>query len=252
MATPLPWSHSILERFNTCPRQLEEMNVLKNFQDSKNSASTWGDEVHKVFERYIRIAHPLVQQYGYDLAVSSAAVRETLPPTMSMYEGYLKQFVTRPGQMLVEQKYAINRALQPCDFFDADVWGRGIIDVLTINGALADVDDHKTGKRKVDMQQLIIFAVLTFYHHPAVLCVRTRFHWIKTGEVDERIFFRHQLEEMWTGWPKDATREAWEGLVPRLEKYARAFRIGVFNPKKSGLCRQYCPVKSCEYNGVTR
>jgi hypothetical protein len=251
MSAPLPWSHSILERFNTCPHQLEQMNVLKNFQDSKNSASTWGDEVHKVFERYIRTMHPAVQQIGYDAAIAMQT-DDILPPTMKMYEGYLKQFVTRPGLMLVEQKYAINRALQPCDFFDPMVWGRGIIDVLTVNGMLADVDDHKTGKRKVDMQQLVISAVLTFYHHPGVLCVRTRFHWVKTGEMDERIFFRHQLQELWTGWPKDATREAWEGLVPRLERYAKAFHIGVFNPKKSGLCRQYCPVKTCEYCGGTR
>ena len=252
MPTPLPWSHSLLQRFDTCPRQLEEMNVLKNFQDSKNTASTWGDEVHKVFEQYIRHVHAFTQIDCYEAAHADAVALGMLPPTMSMYAGYLKQFVTRPGRMLVEQKYAINRALQPCDFFDPMVWGRGIIDVLTINGALADVDDHKTGKRKMDMQQLIIFAVLTFYHHPGVLCVRTRFHWIKTGEVDERIFFRSQLPELWTGWPKDAEREAWEGLVPRLERYAKAFHIGVFNPKKSGLCRQYCPVKTCEYCGGTR
>lgn len=252
MSVPLPWSHSILERFNTCPRMLEEMNVLKNFTDTKNTAATWGDEVHRVFEQYIRTVHPLVQAIGYDAALADATLHDRLPPTMAMYEGYLKQFVIRPGRMLVEQKYAIDRNLQPCDFFARDVWGRGIIDVLTIDGDVAHVDDHKTGKRKVDMQQLIIFALMTFYHHPEVNTVLTAFHWIKTGEKDVRVFHRSQIGEMWTGWPKTAEREAWEGLVPRLTVYAKAFHIGVFNPKKSGLCRQHCPVKSCEYCGVTR
>jgi len=253
MTTPLPWSHSSIEQFHTCPRKYEELKVLRNFQDEKNPASLWGDEVHKAFEKWIRHVVELKPLVGVEGAIADAELHNVLPVSMQQYVPYLRQFVIRPGTTLAEQQYAITRELKPCDFFAPDVWGRGIIDVLTLDGNVADVDDHKTGKnRKVDMQQLIIFAILTFYHHPQIDTVRTRFHWLQLGAVDERVFYRHQIPELWGGYPANAHRDAWEGLVARLERYAKAFHLGVFPPKKSGLCRKFCAVKTCEYWGGTR
>ena len=96
------------------------------------------------------------------------------------------------------------------------VAGRAVIDVLCINGAVAHVDDHKTGKnRKKDMQQLIIFALMVFYHHPEVNAVHTAFHWVQHGfdeaGKDRETFYRHQIPDLW------------ETLVPKLQRYKAAF-----------------------------
>lgn len=219
---PLPWSHSSISSFDTCGRMYEEIKVHHNFQDQKNPASIWGDQVHIAFEKYL----------GEGVA---------LPANMTQYFDYLQQFRIRPGKLLVEKKYALNLQLKPTDFFAADVWGRGIIDVLTLYNNVADVDDHKTGAtRKKDMQQLIIFALLTFYHHPEIDTVHCRFHWLQLGAVDKETFYRHQIPALW------------ETLLPKLDRYMRAFHLGVFHPKKSGLCKRHCAVRTCEHWGGGR
>jgi hypothetical protein len=206
----------------TCGRQYEEIKVLHNFQDQKNEASIWGDAVHQAFEKNLGEGAPL-------------------PANMVQYDEYLEQFRGRPGILLVEQKYAINKLLQPTDFFAKDCWGRGIVDVLQIDASVAHVDDHKTGKnRKKDMQQLIIFALLVFYHHPQVDTVHCTFHWTQLGAKDTETFYRHQINALW------------ETLIPKLDRYARAFHTGTFQPNPSGLCKGYCAVKTCEYWGSGR
>lgn len=219
---PLPWSHSALSGFDTCPRQYEELKVLRNFQDQKNPASIWGDEVHVAMEKYLKGDAPL-------------------PDNMVQYKPYLQAFLARPGKLLAEQEYGLDIHLRPCAFLGPDVWMRGIIDVLTLDGAVAWVDDHKTGKnRKKDMQQLIIFALLTFYHHPEINTAHCAFHWLQLGVKDVETFYRHQIPELW------AT------LIPKLQKYKRAFDMGVFQAKPSGLCKKHCAVSTCEYWGSGR
>ncbi len=209
----------------TCARQYEEIKVLRHFQDQKNEASIWGDEVHREFEKYLQLG-------GGELG------RAALPTTMHAHIPYLDSYLARPGQLLVEQEYGLNLQLQPCEFLGRDVWMRGIIDVLTLDGDAAWVDDHKTGNnRKKDMQQLVIFALLTFYHHPQVQTAHCAFHWLQLGAQDTETFTRDQIPYLWST------------LTPKLQLYRRAFALGVFPPKPSGLCKRHCAVTTCEYHG---
>jgi len=221
---PLPWSHSTLAGFDTCPRQYEEIKVHKNYQDAKNPASIWGDEVHHAFEVYLKASGAL-----------------PLPINMQCYTEYLDNFLARRGTLLAEQKYGLDVKLRPCDFLAPEVWMRGIVDVLTLDGDTAYVDDHKTGKnRKVNMQQLIVFSLLVFYHHPPIDTCHVAYHWLQLGAKDTKTFHRAEIPAMW------------ESLMPRLTAYKKAFDMGIFPPKPSGLCRRNCAVDSCEYFGGGR
>jgi hypothetical protein len=237
MAKPLPWSHSSLAGFATCARQYEEIKVLRNFQDQKNDQSIWGDRFHTMAEEYIKA------RVAAEKSDVNADAPVTLPLEMQQYEKYLEQFVRRSGETLAEQEYGLDIHLKPCAFLGSDVWMRGIIDVLTLESREAWVDDHKTGKRKKDMQQLIIFALLAFYHHPEVDTVHTAFHWVAVPDPvhgyakDTETFHRRQIDDLW------AT------LTPKLKDYARAFHSGVFQAKPSGLCKRHCAVNTCEYWG---
>src|SRR5574337_374882 len=216
MTTPLPWSHSSLQGFDTCARQYEEIKVLRHFKSADNEASLWGNEFHTAAELYLK---------------GEAALGERF----AGYKDYLDQFLAMPGKLYAEQEYALDRALRPCAFSGPEVWGRGIIDVLVLNGTHAMVADHKTGKRKKDMQQLIIFALLVFYHHPEIETCETTYRWLKTSEIDTETFHRSGIAAMW------------ETLIPKLQRYAQAFHVGVFPARPSGLCKKHCPVESCEY-----
>lgn len=222
MTKPLPWSHSNLQAFTTCPRQFEEVKVLRHFQDKKNEAALWGDEFHKAAEKYIK----------------AGKTDGLLSATFESYRDYLNFYITRPGVTYCEQMLGISRQLQPCGFYDKDnIWCRGIIDVLTLDGSVAYVDDHKTGKRKKDMQQLIIFALLAFYHHSHIQTAVTSYRWVAEGSTDTETFVRSQIPDLWNE------------ILPKLDRYKRAFHSGIFPANPSGLCAKYCPVNTCEYFG---
>lgn len=224
---PLPWTHSKLNAFEQCPRQFEEVQVLRHFTDAKGEASLWGDRFHKAAEQFIGqcVAAGEVTPLGADM----------LP-----YSGYFVQFIGRPGKTYVERRYALNLQLEPCGFFAPDVWCRAILDVLTLDGTVAYVDDHKTGKnRKKDMQQLIISALHVFYWHPEIETCHTAFHWVQFGfdesAKDRETFHRHQIPKLW------------ETLVPKLQRYKAAFNAETFPAKPNGLCKKHCSVDTCEY-----
>lgn len=242
---PPAWSHSALESFETCPRKHEQVKVLKFFAEPKNDAASWGDEFHRAAEVYIKAAAERRPIYGVDEAIAGMDEHTMLPKNMVQYAPYLRPFIERPGKTFAERKYALTIGLTPCGFFDKATWLRAIIDVLTLNGSVAHVDDHKTGRnRKKDMQQLIVFALATFYTHPEIDTVHTAYHWLQHGfgedAKDREVFYRYQIPDLWMQ------------LVPKLERYKAAFGAGIFQPKPSGLCKRHCPVNTCEYWGSGR
>jgi len=219
---PLPWSHSSLENFKNCPKQYYHLKVIKDVKDTPGEAALWGDMVHKQFERVLKTG-------------------EALPETLGDYESYIAGIRSLPGEVIAEQQLALNRDMTPCNWFDKQVWVRGIVDVLVIDGERAVVLDHKTGKnRKPSSRQLMLFALLVFEHYPAVRVCKTSFAWLKFkdspgGFLDTEIFRREQIPEMW------------QEFLPDLKQFVKAFKTETFTPRQSGLCNGWCGVKSCEH-----
>jgi hypothetical protein len=58
------------------------------------------------------------------------------------------------------------------------------------------------------------------------------------GTLSKHRITRAQIEQAWWRW-----RE-------RVAKLEAAHTTGVWNPKQSGLCKKYCPVTTCEFQGV--
>lgn len=218
---PLPWSHSSLTTYVGCPKKYYHLKVSKDFEDSPNEASLWGNRVHEALEFRLRDKTPLPEEY-------------------SEYEEYAKAIEVVAGEMLVEKELAITKDLKPCAMDDPDAWCRGIVDVLHINGPVARVLDHKTGKRKPDSKQLALFALLVFYHYPEVHVCKTGFMWLKTKEKDVAVYHRNDIPELW------------KLFIPDLTQYAKSFAGGIWTPRTSGLCKNYCPVASCDFNGKNR
>lgn len=216
---PLAWSHSALNDFNTCPKAYFHKRIAKDVVDTAGEAAMWGDRVHKAFEAYLK---------GY----KAGAI---LDPELEIYQGYLDNIAARPGEMYVEMQLAINKKLEPCDWFAKDVWMRGIIDVLHVNGTVGTVLDHKTGKPKSDPRQLKLFALLVFIHFPEVVQCDSEFQWLKFGTTDSASYLRSQEGGLW------------QELLPDLLRYRTAFKLEVFNPRPSGLCNGWCPVKQCQH-----
>ena len=64
----------------------------------------------------------------------------------------------------------LKKDFTPCKFNDPEVWARGIVDLLVINGDKARIIDYKTSKSSqyADTKQLELLALLTFKHFPEI------------------------------------------------------------------------------------
>lgn len=227
---PLPWSHSSLSDFLNCPRAYYHKRIAKDVADPPNDAGLAGDYMHKAFEAYLKDGAPLSETYPETIREWPQGIK---PP--AAYADYLDALKASSGDLHVECKYAITKALTPCGFFAPDVWCRGIIDVLHINGDRARVLDHKTGKRKQDGWQLKLCALLVFAHHPEVQSIKAGYLWLKDGALDTAEYKREEEGFLW------------QEFAPRIVQYKVAFEKEVFVARPSGLCNGWCPVKECEF-----
>jgi hypothetical protein len=108
--------------------------------------------------------------------------------------------------------------------------------LVVIHGDKAVVADYKTGKRK-PTEQLDLYANYVFAHHPEINKVTTGFIWLKEKKID------------WTPRERSEVPIIWQNFVPRVNKLESAYERDRWPAKTSGLCKAWCPVLSCEFNG---
>lgn len=214
------WSYSKLKNFEVCPRKHYEVDLAKTAaetqSDDPDSALNYGNRVHAVFKEAL---------------LNGAA----LPDEMSHLKIWVDRVKAGPGQLLVEQKYAINRNFQKTGYFAPDAWVRMIGDVVRIDRDIALVIDWKTGKIVEDSVQLMLMAQALFSHYPALKRVRSEFVWLKDDCTSPEVFDRKELADQWVE------------LMPRVNKLEDAHKAQSYPPKPGGLCKRYCPVQTCPY-----
>lgn len=214
------WSYSKMKAFETCPKQFYHVTVLNQFPFKDTDATIYGKEFHTVCENFIRD--------GVEV-----------PPKFSFIKPTLEKLASMPGDKHCELKMGLTADLEPCGFFDKDVWFRGIVDLLIIDGDKARVIDYKTGKsaKYADKGQLQLMALCVFKHFPQVETVKGALLFTVANEIVKQDYSIKNEGPMWTPW---------------LQKYAsleQAYETDVWNAKPSGLCRKHCPVVECPHNG---
>jgi len=218
MPKPFAWSFSKLKNYETCPLKYQQVDLLKAFREAPSKELKWGDEVHH--------------------AIAAALLNKmALPKEMQAYQPWLDKVNTIPGDLYVEQKYAINKDFKPTGYFDGDVWFRGIGDAVKIIRDRGVIVDWKTGAIKADSVQLMLMAQCLFSHFPQLVEVYTMYVWLKEDTKTVEIFTRQDLAD------------GWLGLFDRVNTLENATKTNNFPPKPSGLCKRHCPVASCQFHG---
>lgn len=213
---PKPWSHTLLDAFENCPRQMFEVRIAKRYADTPGKEMQWGRDVHKAFENYL--LHGTM-----------------LPVDLQMHQEFLDWFKALPGELAGEERIALNYQLQSCGYFDKDVWYRGQVDARKRHENTSFILDHKTGKVKNDFTQLKSFAIHEFLTQPQVDVVRAEYYWTQLRGSNGEVYLRSQLPELLAFF------------VPKLNRLADAFLTDTWIPKQSGLCNGWCPVTTCEF-----
>lgn len=217
---PNAWSHSALDKFESCPKQYHETAVLKRWPFQTTKEMEWGKYVHKAFEDHLLYGTPL-------------------PVDLATHADFLHQFKTQPGELAGEERIALDTSLRPCAYFDKvnQVWYRGQVDARKrdVSRGFSHILDHKTGKVKNDYTQLKSFAMYEFLTQPAIHTVKVEYYWTQIKGANGETYHREQLPDILAFF------------AAKLHRFADAFLTETFPPKQSGLCNGWCPVTNCEF-----
>ena len=216
MSKFIPWSFSSLDMFVSCPKKFKHIKILKDSREEEESeALVWGNRVHKALENYLRDGVPL-------------------PSGFEAFQDYAARLKAIEGEKHIELEAAVTADMTPTSFFAKDVYSRGKIDYLVVNGNRAVVIDHKTGKKK-HTRQLALMALYVFLLFPQVDEVQSMFCFVPGGD-----FIRER-------WLRENINQIFDLFAADIQAYKRALEEDVFVARPSGLCNGWCPVKSCEH-----
>ena len=221
------WSFSKLRDYRTCPRKFNEVTRLKKFEEQRNPALDAGDSLHAAFKRRVEQGLPMPTAFEHlnDWGDEAAQVLHPLQITMC------------------EKEIALTRDLKTTGYFDNNVWFRGKLDWVTLyptkNGEsfVARVVDYKTGKPSDEIIQLALYAQCVFSAWPDVVGVRTEYWWTQIHDKSHEMFTRDDMKELWAE------------LLPELTAMEQAQKDNNYPARRNGLCKNYCPVFTCEHNG---
>lgn len=209
------WSYSSLNMFEQCPRKYLHVRLLKDVTDEPGQAALDGTRMHKAAEDYIRDNTPL-------------------PPDLDHLRPILDRLAVVPGEKLVEQRLAVTAGLEPCEFFDANVWARGVVDFAVVGRREALAVDYKTGRKKDDFDQLMLMAAMLMAKYEHIERVRAAYLWLKTQELTSAVYTR------------DDVRGIWVNFLPRVARIDIAAREQKYPCRPSPLCG-WCPVNTCNF-----
>jgi len=160
MTVKIQWSYSGLKDYKNCPRQYQQVKVLKNFTKKQTEQMLYGTEVHKALEDYVRDGTPLLKNY-------------------QRYQKQLDPLREMEGTKYPEHEMALTPDKVPCDFRDPNYWVRGVADLVVVSGDQGFIVDYKTGSNRYpDPKQLQLMALMGFKHFPEVKLSHENDYWM--------------------------------------------------------------------------
>ena len=211
------WSYSSLKDYANCPKQYQEVKVLKNFTKQPTQQMLYGTKVHSALEDYVGKKTPLPKNY-------------------EQFAPQLDPLVEMEGIKYPEHRMAVTYDKKPCTFGAKDYWVRGIADLLVINGEKAFIVDYKTGSNKYpDLKQLQLMALMTFAHFEQVNIVHAGLLFV---------MHKHFIPDTYT---RDRIASYWEDFQWNHERLHNSYVTDTWQANPTPLCG-WCPVRTCEFH----
>jgi ATP-dependent exoDNAse (exonuclease V) beta subunit len=213
----IKWSYSGLKDYSNCPKQYQQVKVLKNFSKRPTQQMLYGTEVHTALENYVKDGTPLAKNYE--------RYKKQLDPLREM-----------SGIKYPEHRMAITYDKEPCTFGAKNYWARGIADLLVIDGDQGFIVDYKTGSNKYpDPKQLQLMALMAFAHFPELQHIKAGLLFVAHEHFVTSEYTREKIDEYWQDF-------YWE-----LERMRLSYENDSWQANPTPLCG-WCPVHTCEYH----
>jgi hypothetical protein len=210
------WSFSSLKDFVNCPKQYQEVKVLKRFTKFPTEQMRYGTEVHKACEDYVGEGVPLAENY-------------------KRFQPVLDSLVAIPGTKYPEYRMALDKDRQ-VSAYGKGYWVRGIVDLLIVDGDHAFLVDYKTGSNRYpDPKQLKLMALMTFAHFPEVNKVKAGLLFVMHESFMDEEYTRDQIPKLWSYFEND------------LERLSLSYENDTWQANPTPLCG-WCPVRTCEFH----
>lgn len=210
------WSFSSLKDYINCPRQYQEIKVLKRFSKAPTPEMTYGNEVHKALEHYVKDGKPLAKNY-------------------ERFKDVLDALIEVEGEKFPEHKMALDKEFNPCSY-TKDYWVRGIVDLLIIDSDFALIVDYKTGSNRYpDPKQLKLMALMAFAHFPQINKIKAALLFVMHNSITTEEYDRSMIDKLW------------DYFKPDLVRLDMSYTNDQWIPNPTPLCG-WCPVDTCEFH----
>lgn len=213
----IKWSYSGLKDYVNCPRQYQEVKVLKRYEKRPTQQMLYGTAVHGALEDYVGKGTPLPKNY-------------------QQYQKQLDPLKDMGGIKFPEHRMAVTFDRAPCTFGATNYWARGIVDLLVIDGEQGFIVDYKTGSNRYpDPKQLQLMSLLAFAHFPQVQHIKAGLLFVVHEHFVTSEYERGDIDRLWSDF------------VPDLERLRLSHVNNSWQPNPTPLCG-WCPVKTCEFH----
>jgi hypothetical protein len=173
------WSYSALKQYTNCPKQYQEMRVLKNYTVKETEAIIYGKAVHEALELYVKENKPLPKNY-------------------LRFKPMVDTLLKIEGDKYPEYEMALTHSKEPCDFHSEDRWVRGIADLVIVDGDTAYVVDYKTGSNRYpDPKQLRLMSLMMFTHFPDIQRVKGGLLFVMKNSFITEEYLRKDMDKSW-------------------------------------------------------
>lgn len=221
-------SYSTMSTFETCPRQFQEKHVLKTIKFVQNEAATYGSEGHDVMDKSIKSKSLPEGRWSF-----------AAPALQSVYN------IAAQVEIQSEVAFGLKEDKTPDTFWNG--WLRGKLDVLfkpSENRAIiADWKFAKFSPTKYDLE-MDVFSYLVFKNDSSVQDIKRLLVWMKqdspgkpTVSTVSRSKDFEQIEDK---------------VLGKIAVIERSLETDNFPCKPGGLCKSYCDVLSCKFNGKNK
>ena len=211
------WSYSALKQYTNCPKQYQEMRVLKNYTVKETEAIIYGKAVHEALELYVKENKPLPKNY-------------------LRFKPMVDTLLKIEGDKYPEYEMALTHSKEPCDFHSDDRCVRGIADLVIVDGDTAYVVDYKTGSNRYpDPKQLRLMSLMMFTHFPDIQRVKGGLLFVMKNSFITEEYLRKDMDKSWG---------MFEQSLKRLDT---SYENDTWQANPTPLCK-WCSVVTCDFN----
>ena len=212
----IKWSYSGLKDFVNCPRQYNEVKILKRYEKKATVEMRYGTQVHSALEDYVKEGKPLAKNYEH--------FGKQLDPLRDM-----------EGVKYPEYRMALTINRQPCTFGAKDYWVRGIADLMVVDGDQGYIVDYKTGSNKYpDPKQLQLMALMGFEYFLEVTHFKAGLLFVAHNDFVTSEYQREKIDKYW------------DDFAPQLKRLQLSYENNVWQENPTPLCG-WCPVSDCTH-----